>query len=111
MAEFNYHLYIIIPRPLSPLERGALFEDHICEVLDAYDHGDIIGGGTYGDENGIVCCETQVGFSETAIITAIVNVLREQGAPTDTRLKLVNTSTYEVNSVRLVDYNHLTFEV
>lgn len=97
-------VHILIPLAIGPEERGDRFEDAICDLFDEDDGGDIVGGGTYGDKDGITGAEIQLAVKKLAIMNRIVEILRAGGAPPESTIKLVDQSKDEVTSIRLGDW-------
>ena len=80
------NLSIVIPLGIAPLERGDRFELPICDLLDERGQGDIVGSGSFGNNEGIQCCDIQLHIPDRDMIGDIVRILVNGGAPDDTTL-------------------------
>ena len=80
------NLNIVIPLSIAPLERGDRFEFPICDLLDELGEGDLIVSGSFGNDEGIQCCDIQLHIPDRDIIEHIVRILVNGGAPDDTIL-------------------------
>ena len=57
---------------LMPLDRGALFEDPIDEVLHKYDIGEVTGGGTLSSEERMpISCDVEFSIKRDKIVNFI----------------------------------------
>lgn len=99
-----YSVHMSIPLAIGPEERGDRFEDAICDLFDEDDGGDIVGGGTYGNEDGITGVGIQLEVKELVIMNSIIDILRAGGAPPESTIEFVDESKDEVSSVRLGDW-------
>ena len=80
------NLTSVITLGIAPLERGDRFEFPICDLLDECGQGDVIGSGSFGNDDGIQCCDIQLHIPDRDMIGDIVRILVDGGAPDDTTL-------------------------
>lgn len=86
-----YYLNIIIPLSIKPLERGARFEDPICDLFDTVGGtSDIIGSGSFGNRDGLSGVEIALRIDDLVILPLIVDILRSGGAPDKSTLEFVH---------------------
>ncbi len=87
-----HNINVIIPLAISPLERGDRFEDAICDLFDEDDGGDIVGGGTFGNEDKITGAHIQLVVRDFSLMNRIVAILREGGAPSESTIEFLDES-------------------
>ena len=86
-------VYVMIPAPIQPIDRGELFEDKIDAALAPADLGSVSGGGSSlsdPDPNGnrtIEFCGIDIDTNDRDSVLAVLRVLlRDLGVPLHTEL-------------------------
>jgi hypothetical protein len=77
----------------QPMDRGALYEDPLQEVLEEHRAGGVVGGGTMlREDKEIAYCDIEIEVREPAAknIALIKQTLEELGAPKGSKLRLVD---------------------
>lgn len=80
------------------------FEGPICDLFDKDDGGDVIGSGTFGNQDALTGCDITIEVIQLSTINRIVDILRQGGAPPDTLIQFLDQQPEEVNDVRLEDW-------
>lgn len=99
-----HRVCLVIPLSISPKERFDLFEGPICDLFDEDEGGDVIGSGTFRNQDGITCCDITIDVAHLSTMNRIAAILRSGGAPSDSIIKFIDEEKDEVSEVRLEDW-------
>lgn len=90
----NHFVVAHINDRCQPMDRGAIYEDPLNEVLQSAGVGSVVGGGSQLAPNmEIACCDVQISLNSegTSAIDLIVETLNAMGAPKGSKLIILSS--------------------